>query len=164
MRHLLKNTLQSKWQVKMSSIRQDLNPHNLAQESCALPLRYNNRNYKLVNLLCSTGLQLACTRWVRSKFSSHCPLSSTQRSWSTWTTSFIFSSEKISGILIIEPGQLDPEARMLTIVRCCPHSPSPLPTKLVNLSKGFVSTRKRSRTSRRKKKSDVIGREIFFDG
>ena len=160
MRHLLKNTLQSKWQVKMSSIRQDLNPHNLAQESCALPLRYNNRNYKLVNLLCSTGLQLACTRWVRSKFSSHCPLSSTQRSWSSWATSFIFSTEKNSGILKIEPRQLDPEASMLTIVRCCPHSPQ---LSLLIFPR-VLSQQGKGQERHVGKKSDVIGREIFFDG
>ena len=35
-------------------------------------------NFKL---FCSTGLPLASTRWLRSTFSSHCPLSSIQCRW-----------------------------------------------------------------------------------
>ena len=40
---------------------------------------------------CSTDLPLARTRWVQSRFSSHCPLSSHQRSWLTSETSIISS-------------------------------------------------------------------------
>ena len=49
-------------------------------------------------------LLLASTRWVRSTFSSHCSLSPYQGRWLTSTMPLIFSSEKISGMLGIEPG------------------------------------------------------------
>ena len=75
---------------------------------------------------CSTSLPLASTRCVRSTFSSHCLFSPKQRCWLTSATSTFFSSEKISGMLGIEPRQLWPQARMITIVLCwTPLPPSP---------------------------------------
>ena len=52
---------------------------------------------KVCSVFCSTGLPLASTRWVRSRFSSHCPLSSYQHRWLTLTMSIIFSSEIFLG-------------------------------------------------------------------
>ena len=63
---------------------------------------------------------LASTRRVRSTFSSHCPLSSNQRHWLTSSMSVIFSSEFCCECWESHPGQLGPEASMLTIVLCCP--------------------------------------------
>ena len=47
-------------------------------------------NYFTCSYFFSTCLPLAGTRWVRSSFSSHCPLSSNQRHWLTSATSIIF--------------------------------------------------------------------------
>ena len=46
------------------------------------------------HIFCSTGLPPARTRWFRSRFSSHCPLSSNQRHWLASATSIIFPLKK----------------------------------------------------------------------
>ena len=60
-----------------------------------------------LHIFCFTNLPQARIRWVRSTFSSHCPLSSKQRCccWlSLASSTIIFSSEKNSGTLGIKRG------------------------------------------------------------
>ena len=69
-------------------------------------------------ILCSTSLPLASTRWVRSTFSSHCPLSSRHVPLINLSNidNFCQIAEIILGTLRIEPTYLGPEARILTAV------------------------------------------------
>ena len=57
--------------------------------------------YCFIEFFCSASLPLACTRWVQSTLSSHCPLSSKQFNLNNI---YNFSSEKNSVKLGIEPG------------------------------------------------------------
>ena len=45
---------------------------------------------RILELVCSTCMPLARTKWFRSTFSSHCPLSSNQRRWLTSAIVIIF--------------------------------------------------------------------------
>ena len=66
-------------------------------------------------VFCRTGLPLARTRWVRSTFSSHCPLSSNQRRWLASATWIIFPLKILGGMLGIEPWAAGWEASMLPL-------------------------------------------------
>ena len=71
-----------------------------------IKLTSHSQNPFLV-IFCSTGLPQAKTRWVQSKFSSHCPLSSNRGRWLTSATSIFFPLKFFSGTLGIEPGAVE---------------------------------------------------------
>ena len=71
---------------------------------------------KFVDYFCSTSLSLASTKWVRSTFSSHCPLSSKPCHRLTPATSTIFSPEFFWQCWESNPGQLGLKACKLTIL------------------------------------------------
>ena len=54
-------------------------------------------------IFCCTILPLASTRWVCSRFSSHCSLSSKQLCWLTSATLKFFPSQIVSGAMGIKP-------------------------------------------------------------
>ena len=67
-------------------------------------LDIGSRSFLNLNIFFRTGLPLASSKWVRSTFSSHPPLSSKQHIWLATATYIIFSSEQNSGMLGTEPG------------------------------------------------------------
>ena len=83
--------------------------HRFAGSSPGPVSHFDNQPYNEVFLLwqtffCITSWLLASTRWVWLVFSSQCPLFSKQGCWLISATLAIFSSEKISGMLVIKPG------------------------------------------------------------
>ena len=71
----------------------------------------------LDQIFCSTGLPLAKTRWIRSTFSIHCPLSSNQCHWLTLATLIMFHLNFL-GNAVIEPRAAVWESSMLPL--CLP--------------------------------------------